>query len=417
MSPRLAKLSILAVLYIVQGMPFGFQLIALPAYLREAGLSLTNIGLASALGLPWMFKVVWGPAVDRWGSARFGRRRSWILPLQVGLALSCAAAAFSEPGENLRTLLALVLLMNLFASAMDVAVDGLAIDLLDVEELGYGNITQVVGYKIGMLAGGGLLVWASDHIGWRGLFLAMAALVLLAMAATAAFREPGRMAIDDVEPTRARVSGLGEILRTLGRVLRQPGTAWLLIFIATYKLGETLADAMFRPFLFDVGYTVADIGLWLGTWGLLISLIGSFAGGVLASRIGLWPALAIAASLRATAVAAEWWLSLVEPTQARVIAVIAVEQCFGGMLTTALFAFMMASVDRRIGASHFATLATVEVGGKLLAASLSGVLADQTSYATVFGVATIISFAFLGLLWPLARRRAGQPTEQLASPR
>ena len=124
------------------------------------------------------------------------------------------------------------------------------------------------------------------------------------------------------------------------------------------------------------------------------------------ARAARWPALAIAASLRATAVASEWWLSLVEPTQARVIAVIAVEQGFGGMLTTALFAFMMASVDRKIGASHFAMLATVEVGGKLIAASLSGVLADQTSYATVFGVATILSFAFLILLWPLARGRA-----------
>lgn len=403
-SSRAGKLSILAVLYFVQGLPFGFQLTALPAYLREAGVSLTGIGLASALGLPWMLKFVWGPAVDRWGSRRLGRRRAWILPLQVGLALSCAAAAFARPEDDLFALLALVLLMNLFAATMDVAVDALAVDVLEVEELGYGNIAQVVGYKVGMLAGGGLLVWASATIGWRGLFFAMAGLVLLGFAATLFFREPV-----DARDTRGDEPTLGGILARLGRALRRPGTAWLVVFVATYKLGETLADAMFRPFLVDVGYSVQEIGLWLGTWGMVVSLVGSFAGGILASKIGLWRALAITATLRAAAVGGEWWLSMVEPTVPRVVAVIAAEQCFGGMLTTALFAFLMFQVDRRIGASHYTLLATIEVAGKLLAAALSGVLAERLGYVALFGLATALSFAFLVLLVPLKGSSVSSP--------
>ena len=390
------KLAILSTLYFVQGLPYGFQLIALPVYLRSEGVSLTGIGLASALSLPWMFKVVWGPAVDRFGSERFGHRRSWILPLQVSLLTSCIAAAFTPPSRGLLVLVSMVFLMNLFASTMDVAVDGLAVDLLRTEELGYGNIAQVVGYKLGILCGGGLLVWASGWIGWDGLFLSMAGLIALAILITAMFREPPPR-----EPREQR--SLREIVGALGQALRVPGTGFLLLFIGTYKLGETMADTMFKPFLYDAGYAPQQIGLWLGTWGMALSLSGSFLGGVLASRIGILRAVTITASLRAVAVGGEWWLSLVEPTAPRVMGVIAAEQFFGGAVTTAIFAFMMSRVDRRIAATHYTLLASVEVFGKQIASWISGFIADMTSYSTLFGLATILATAFLLLLIPVYR--------------
>lgn len=393
------KLAILSILYFVQGLPYGFQLIALPAYLRNAGVSLTGIGLASALSLPWVFKVIWGPAVDRYGSARFGRRRSWILPLQLSLLTSCVLTAYLPPDRELWTLLAMVFLMNLFASTMDVAVDGLAVDLLRVEELGYGNIAQVVGYKLGIVAGGGLLVTASGWIGWDGLFLGMSGLIALAIVATLGFREP--------PPKQERPhQSLVDIFAALWRTLRVPGTGFLLLFIGTYKLGETMADRMFNPFLVDAGYQPAQIGVWLGTWGMVVSLIGSFLGGVLASRIGILHAVAITAGLRALAVAGEWWLSLVEPTTSRVAAVIAVESLFGGAVTTAIFAYMMSRVDRRIAATHYTLLATVEVFGKQVASWISGFVADFTGYPTLFFIATVLAVAFLGLLIPVYRTRA-----------
>jgi MFS transporter, PAT family, beta-lactamase induction signal transducer AmpG len=395
------KLAILSTLYFVQGLPYGFQLIALPVYLRGAGVSLTGIGLASALSLPWVFKVVWGPAVDRWGSPRFGRRRSWIVPLQLSLLTSCVIAAYVPPDRGLWTLLAMVFLMNLFASTMDVAVDGMAVDLLRVEELGYGNVAQVVGYKLGILTGGGLLVWASGRIGWHGLFLAMSALIAAAVAVTFAFREP--------PPKEDRThESLGAIVAALWQALRVPGTGFLLLFIGTYKLGETMADAMFKPFLFDEAhFTAQQVGFWLGTWGMVLSLTGSFLGGVLASRIGILHAVAIASGLRALAVAGEWWLSLVEPTTSRVAAVIAVESLFGGAVTTAIFAYMMSRVDRRIAATHYTLLATVEVFGKQLASWISGFVADLTGYPTLFLIATVLAVAFLGLLIPVYRMEAG----------
>src|SRR5687767_6318696 len=148
------KLGVLWTLYFVQGLPFGFQATALPVYLRAAGVSLAVVGMATALALPWALKIFFAPLVDRYGSARFGARRSWILPLQLGLLACCAAAALVPPvplERSLAPLLWLVFGMNLFAATMDVAVDGLAVDLLEPDELGQGNIAQVVGYKAGML--------------------------------------------------------------------------------------------------------------------------------------------------------------------------------------------------------------------------------------------------------------------------
>ena len=409
---RLDRLGILWTLYFVQGLPFGFQATALPVYLRSSGMSLAGVGLATALALPWSLKPLWAPLIDRYGSARLGRRKSWILPLQALLAVTCFAAAKVPPNDGLASLLWLVLAMNLLAATMDIAVDGFAVDVLTTRELGHGNIAQVVGYKAGMLTGGGLLVWASGTIGWTGLFVSMAVLVTLSLLVTLSWDEnavvlrnrPPAEPPEPAEPAPHRRTG--EILAALRRAVTSSGAGWLILFVGTYKLGESMADTMFKPFLVDAGYREAQIGLWVGTWGMLCSIAGSVGGGLLARRMPLLRVVGWSAVARALPVAGEWWLTQVDPTPERILAVTCFEHLFGGALTTAMFAYMMSRVDRRIGATHYTLLAAVEVWGKLPAAWLSGFIAARASYATLFAVATVLSVAFLALLAPLARSRA-----------
>jgi hypothetical protein len=284
--------------------------------------------------------------------------------------------------------------MNLAAATLDIAVDGLAIDVLGPRDLGHGNAAQVVGYKLGMLAGGGLLLWASERIGQRACFVAMAALVFVVLLATLGFKEP---------PSKARPTlTIADIVNALVRALRAPGSGFLLLAVATYKLGESMSDAMFKPFVLDHGFTKGQIGLWIGTWGMVCSMAGSLVGGFAAARLPVLRALAVAAVLRIAPLAAQWWLSLQHPISAdAVIAVTCSEHFFGGMLTTAMFATMMGSVDRTIGATHFTALAAVEVLGKSPAAWLSGVLAEYAGYPTLFATATLLSVAFLLTLPPL----------------
>lgn len=396
------KLAILSCAYFVQGLPFGFQSSALQLYLLDRDVSLTGVGFASALALPWMLKILLAPFVDRYYSQKWGRRRSWILPMQTALASTCLAAAFVPADEGLYVLLGLVFLMNLFAATMDIAVDGLAVDLLDQRELGYGNIAQVVGYKLGMLTGGGVLVWASVYVGWGPCFAGMAGLVCIAIVVMFLFREP--------RPSDAAASGraesVGDLFRALFDALKVPSMGWLLLFIATYKLGESMADSMFKPFLYEADFSKEQIALWVVSWGMGFSILGSVIGGVLASRIGLLRAVAITASLRALSVGGEWWLSTHVPTEMEVIVVTTVEHLCGGALTTAMFALMMSQVDARIGATHYTLLATIEVAGKAPGPFVSGWIADTWSLPTLFALATGLSVAFLVLLWPLARARA-----------
>lgn len=398
-SPRLGLLS---ALYFVQGMPFGFQATALPVYLRTRGVSLTAIGFVGLLALPWMLKALWAPLVDRYGSARLGRRKSWILPMQAGLAATCAAAAFVSASDSLPVLLGLIFLMNLFAATQDIAVDGFAVDMLRPDELGLGNAAQVVGYKLGMLTGGGLLVWASGRIGWSGLFLSMAALCLAVFCLMLFAREPA--------PRERSASGATwrEVLTHLKEALLLPGMGWVLLFIGTYKLGESLSDVLYKPFLVDAGYTAEQIGLWVGTWGTAASLIGSASGGLLASRMPLLGAVALTGALRVLPLAGRWLLAQGGVTDEGVIGVTLAEEFCGGALTTVMFAFMMSRVDRRIGATHYTLLASVEVAGKAPAGPLAGWLADPRhgawGYARVFMLGIVLSVAFLALLLPLRKR-------------
>lgn len=406
-SQRLSKLALLGALYFVQGMPFGFQSAALPVLLRTRGFSLTAIGFAGALAAPWMLKALWAPLVDRFGSRRFGRRKSWIVPMQLLLAASSLAAAFAVAADAEVAVLVCVLLMNLFAATQDIAVDGLAVDLLGPRELGPGNAGQVVGYKVGMLAGGGLLVWATQWIGWAGLFVGIAVLCLAVCAVVLfALREPPDGAVEVLAataPPRQRLS-LGDVFAALKRALLTPGTPLLLVFIGTYKFGEYLSDAMFKPFLIDAGFSASQLGLWAGTYGLVTSIFGSAAGGLLAARTSIWNALALTSVLRVFPLIGRMVLSLLDsPPSEAVVTIILFEELFGGAITTCVFAFMMASVDRTIGATHYTLLASVEVFGKSPAYWAAGPIAERLGYTPVFVLGAALSIAFLVLLWPLRR--------------
>ncbi|MEW5743617.1 MAG: MFS transporter [Myxococcota bacterium] len=408
------KIALLTSLYFAQGLPFGFQSNALRLYLTELGLSMTQVGFAGLLAAPWGLKLFWAPLVDRFGSPRFGRRKSWIVPAQALLILTCVAAAFVPPREHLALLLALVLAMNLFAATQDIAVDGLAVDLLDPKELGAGNAAQVVGYKVGMLTGGGLLVAASVYLGgWRGLFLSMAALCLGVMVVVLFFRE-SRGEADGVAPPTWR-----EFLARARDVFRTPGVGWLLVAVGTYKVGESMADAMFGPFLVRAhGLEKETVALWLGSWGTVASLAGSAVGGVLASRVRLVRAVQVAAVLRVGPLLAQWLLiaGLIAPTKASIIAVTCAEHFFGGVLTTAMFALMMSQVNRRIGATHFTVLAAVELWGKAPAGAVSGVFVDAFGFSPVFLSAVVLSGLYALVLLPLERALEARPVASVGAP-
>ena len=144
--------------------------------------------------------------------------------------------------------------VNSFAATQDVPVDGLAVDLLGPHELGAGNAVQVVGYKVGMIVGGSLLVSQLPTLGWRGMMFAMASLCLAVTATVLFVREPPRPAGDGAD---ARL-GWRELFTRLKALVTRPGAGWLLVFVATYKLGEmAVKDA--KAYIQDTDDVVAGL--------------------------------------------------------------------------------------------------------------------------------------------------------------
>lgn len=409
------KLILLSALYCAEGLPYGFQASALPVLLREQGTSLAAIGYSSALALPWLLKAAWAPLVDRTGWSRIGARTTWIVPMVLGMVACClvASALMRAPGgAGLGAVCLIVLLMNLCAATLDIAVDGLAVELLAPGELGLGNTAQVVGYKAGMICAGGLLLWLVLGVGgWAGVFGAMACTLVVALGVSLLLLWP------EPPPTPEALVARGSFLqlaRAIGRALLLPGSGWLILFIVTYKAGERLIDSMFIPYLIDHGLTGAQIGELVGVWGMWASIFGSLAGGLLVKPLGLWRAMALAAVLRTLSLGGPWalaadqippWWILGGTFDRAVLSVTCAEHIFAGMLTTTTFAFMMSRVDRSIGATHYTLLASLEVLGKTPSAVFSGKLAESLGYAGTFAVGIGLSLLFLPLLLPLRERQ------------
>lgn len=411
--PPYARIAWLASLYLVQGLPFGFQANALAVLLRQQGISLTHIALTSALALPWSFKALWAPFVDKHWSASVGKRRSWILPMQALLILAMVLSAFLPLSEGVTPILVLVLLMNLFAATMDIAVDGLAVDVLQASELGIGNATQVVGYKIGMLMGGGLLVWASARfgLGWSGIFFLMASVVGVVLVTSLFMREEKHAQTGSLEGASSKLEGASShaeqltitvIVTRLREALTTPTAGWVIALLATYKLGESLVDPVFQPVLLDQGMEAEEIGLIVGTFGMVASIAGSLGGGFLATHGSPLRALGYVAVLRVLAIFGQWLIASFGPLAHGWVALATcAEHLASGALTTIMFAFMMERVDKRIGATHYTVLATLEVLGKAPLSLSAGYLAETLGVRVSFGMAV-----FFAVMWLVLHRIA-----------
>ena len=388
---RVYKIVLLFSLYLSQGLPFGYQATALPVYLRENGISLTMIGFSTILAAPWFLKVFWAPAVDTFWNSRIGRRRSWIIPLQVILFLSIISASFTS-SMGINFLVINIFIMNLVSATQDIAVDGLAVDILSENDLGYGNAAQVVGYKSGMIISGGLLVWLSRFFEWKALFAVMAVISVVPLFLIIFYNEAGV-----VKESVKRIS-MSDLLDILKKSVLRRSFRWFIFFIAVYKFGEIMIDVMYKPFLIDSGIAPSDIGLWVGTYGMAASIAGSAAGGVLASKFSVYRSVLTACILRLFPLIYVTALTFITPEPFLVITSTLLEHFFGGLLTTSLFAFMMFNADKSIGATHYTLFAAVEVIGKTPGALFSGVFTEMTGYSACFITGTVISCAVIFIL-------------------
>lgn len=378
---------LLGALYFSQGLPFGFFVQAMPVLLRNYGYSLVDIGLSSLLAAPWALKFLWAPAVDRFSIASLGRRRTWLLPLQVLAVVLLLVTAGVDPQRGIGPLLVLVFLINLVSATQDIATDGLAIDLLAPEQRGFANGLQVAGYRVGMIVGGGALLIAFDRLGFSGTFGVMAGLIAISTLPVWLLREES-----------APLDPASRPAASLRAFFKRPHAGRIVAVVLTYKAGDAFATSMLRPFLADTGLRVAEIGWLLGTVGFIAGMLGALAGGAWIQRIGRRSALLWFGALQATSLGGYVWMAAHPELTTLLPWVCGFEHFAGGMATAALFTCMMDWT----GAQSHATDYTIQASGVVIvtiaASALAGLSAESLGYAWHFASAIGLSALALGFV-------------------
>ena len=395
--PLPASLTLLAALYVAQGLPSGLMAHALPVLLRQQGVDLALISLLKLLALPWLLKVLWAPWIDRLGGSPLGHRRGWILPLQAGVALLLIVLAWLPQaqlfGPWLPLLLGLLLLINLAAATQDVATDGLTVRLLPERWRGLGNSLQVGGYKVGMLAGGSGLLLVADDLGWRWTLLGLGLLVLLLLIPLLRF--PERRVLP-FHAECAEPAGVTLPWRHYRGLLALPGMGLWLLVLLSFKLGDALGSPMIKPMLVDQGWGAAALGQ-LTLLSSLLGIGGALAGGWLYGRIGVLRALLLGGLLQAIGIAG-MALLIGQAEVASVYAIALFEQFADGLSTVVLFAAMMRQCRPEHEGADFTLQASVQLllGG--IVGAFSGVLAKLLGYPGLFLLAGVLGVMALGVV-------------------
>lgn len=400
------RLAVLAALYLAQGLPFGFFSHAVPVLLnREHPPEI--VGLSSLLALPWGLKFLWAPWVDRVVGARFGKRKTVLLPLQALTVIALVLIGFSHVDDkHLTPLLVGFSVVSLLSATQDIATDALSIDLLSPAERGRGGAVQTGAYRAGMIAGGGGVLAMIDYVGYREAFLLMAAIVAAATIPLIGLREPAASQRDD-DPTReVGTSRTPSSLSLLTGFFRRPNVWRTIGMLFCFKLGDALAAGMVTRWFVKSGLSTADIATSRALVGGLCAIAGSIAGGWAAQALGRRRALIGLGALQAAAIALYWVLATLrpiggEPWPLSVFYVASVvEHLLGGAATAALFTKMMDDCRDGARATDFTLQSCVLVGVTGLGLVGSGLVTKLVGLTGLFAVASLLgALAPLGVRW------------------
>ncbi len=363
--------------------------------MKEAGVDLTVIGMMALVGLPYTLKFLWSPILDRFTLPFLGRRRGWLLVVQLTLMASIVFLGFTNPVANPWLVAFAAFLVTFFSASQDIIVDAYRREDLADEELGLGSSLYVNGYRIGMLlaSGGGLIM--ADHMPFSMVYLIMAACLLPGVITTLLAPEP------DVTAGTPRT--LKEaVLHPLIEYFSRSGALWMLAFILCYKIGDTMASAMTTPFYLDIDFTKTEIGAVVKLFGFWATIAGGFLGGIIMLRLGINRCLWIFGFLQALSTAGFAVLAHIGHNISALAAVIGFENLSSGMGTAAFVAFMASITNKKFTATQYALLTSLMGIPRVMASAPTGFLAKNFGWEGFFIFCTLIAIPGMLLLFKFA---------------
>lgn len=387
----------IAVLYFAEGLPFGIAYDVWPVFFRVHGVSLAEIGLMSLLSLPWTWKMLWAPLVDRWGT-----RQHWITAALFVLGAATLAIVPQDPASPSWLMWGLLLLFTTASATQDIAIDAYAVDVATPETTGAINGVRVSAARVALLAGGGGFIFLADFTGWTVLWLILAA-TFFGLAA-AAWMSP-RVGLEE----EARRHAILPVLRWALRWEMIPVVAFILL----YKLGDSTLGRMVKPFWVDRGYSLAEIGAISVSLGTALTIIGALVGGWFTNRRGIFSALLwlgiaqLVSNLGYVAVAA------FELPRESIYVASVIESFTQGLGTAAFLSFLMNLCDKEHAASQYAVLSAMFALTRDVVGAFSGLGVEAWGYTAYFAVTTALALPGLALL-PAVRGRIRTTTNTAA---
>jgi PAT family beta-lactamase induction signal transducer AmpG len=408
------------------GLPFMLVFSTLSAWLAKVGIDRTTIGMLSWVGLAYTLKFFWAPVVDRLRlpvlNRLLGRRRSWMLLAQIGIAAGLINLAHTSPAGHLGAVAGFALMVAFSSATQDIAVDAWRIEAAPQPMQGVMAAAYQLGYRIAiMVASAGALWIAADH-GFDAAYAVMAALVGVGIVTTLVISEPAPRAPAASVAQEQRVVAWLDRNAHLPAFLRELG-AWftgavvcpfvdffsrygaklailILAFAASYRLTDFTMGVMANPFYIDVGYTLKEIAAVAKGFGVIASIVGVLIGGIVVARLGtvrslvLGSVLVIVSNLMFMTLA---WTA--DPSLTGLALVVSADNLAMGVAGTALIAYLSSLTSPAYTATQYALFSSAyALPGKLLMGG-SGFVVDQAGYPFFFIYTSLLGLPALVLLW------------------
>jgi MFS transporter, PAT family, beta-lactamase induction signal transducer AmpG len=389
------------------GLPLLLVLGTLSFRLREAGIDRATIGFLTWVGLAYGFKWCWAPLVDRLPipllTRWLGRRRSWLLLSQAAIIGGLIGMALVDPKQALMPMVWCALVVAFGSATQDIALDAYRIESADADRQAALAAAYQTGYRLAMIWAGAGVLWIAaraevasaanyDPLAWRTAYLWMAASMSIGVLTVLLSPEPLAKAIAPAKNMQEWL--LATLIEPFADFFKRYKwqAALILALIAVYRISDIVMGVMANPFYVDMGFTKDQVAGVTKVYGVIMTLVGAFIGGVLSMRLGVMRVLMLGAVLSAVSNLLFAWLGSQGPDVTALIWVISADNLSSGIASAAFIAYLSSLTNIQYSATQYALFSSLMLLLPKFLAGFSGQVVNSVGYAQFF-----IGTALLGL--------------------
>jgi len=380
------------------GLPLYVLIQLVPAWLRSHEVDLATIGLFALIGLPYTWKFLWSPLMDRYKLPFLGRRRGWALLTQIGLLFSIAALGRFDPSASLQAIVVTVFMISLFGASQDIVIDAYRRELLADDELGTGTSFFVNAYRLSSLVPGSLALILSDILPWAVVYWVTAAFMLVGIVTTLIIKE---VSDDSLAPASLRQAVIDPFVEFFSRDGIKAGLA-ILAFMFLYKLGDNMATALATPFYLDMGFSRTEIETIEKIASLWAAIAGGILGGIVMLKVSINRALWLFGFVQMFTILGYVWLSTIGHSPIGLFIVVSGEYLGVGLGAIALTAFMARETSKAFTATQFALFSSFLAVPRIFANASTGFIIEAIGYTQFFILCTLVAIPGMLLLFKVA---------------